>query len=68
MDTGYLECGCDTSCDKCGETRYWVTVASKLNAPPAMARGGETIEPIIVRACCRPNKIVNRMGISSLRP
>ena len=39
---------------KAAETRYWVMVGSKLKAPPAMARGGETMEPIIVRACWRP--------------
>lgn len=33
------------------DTRYCVMVASKLKAPPAMASGGETMEPIIVNAC-----------------
>jgi len=53
---------------KAAETRYCVISASKLNAPPAMAKGGETIEPIIVRACWRPRSTVSRIGISSFRP
>jgi hypothetical protein len=36
---------------KAAETRYCVIVASKLKAPPDMARGGETMEPIMVSAC-----------------
>jgi hypothetical protein len=38
-----------------------------LNAPPAMARGGETMEPIMVSACWRPSNRVRKIGISSLR-
>jgi hypothetical protein len=53
---------------KAAETRYWVISASKLNAPPAIARGGETMDPIIVRACWRPRSRVRRIGISSLSP
>lgn len=36
---------------KAVDTRYWVMAGSKLNAPEAIARGGETIEPIMVKAC-----------------
>lgn len=53
---------------KAVETRYVVISASKLKAPEAMARGGETMEPIIVRACWRPRRRVRRMGTRSFRP
>ena len=53
---------------KAAETKYWVTSVSKLNAPPAIANGGETTEPIIDKACCSPSRIVSRIGTSSLRP
>lgn len=53
---------------KAVETRYCVIPASKLKAPPAMARGGETIDPIMVRACWSPRIRVRRMGTLSWRP
>jgi hypothetical protein len=36
---------------KAVETRYVVIAGSKLKAPEAMASGGETMDPIMVRAC-----------------
>ena len=36
--------------------------------PNIDARGGETMDPIIVRACWRPRRRVRKMGISSLSP
>lgn len=49
-------------------TRYSVIVDSKLNAPPAMASGGETMEPIMVKACWSPRMSVNKIGTRSLSP
>lgn len=53
---------------KAVETRYVVISGSKLKAPEAMARGGETMEPIMVRACWRPRRSVKRIGTRSFRP
>lgn len=53
---------------KAVEMRYVVIAESKLKAPDAMARGGDTMEPIIVSACWRPRSRVRRMGTRSLRP
>jgi hypothetical protein len=36
---------------KAVETRYVVIAGSKLNAPEAIASGGETMDPIMVSAC-----------------
>lgn len=48
--------------------RYSVRFGSKLKAPAAIASGGETIDPIIVRACCKPSVSVKRIGTLSWRP
>lgn len=50
------------------ETRYAVISGSKLNAPPAKARGGETMEPRRVRACWTPRRMVRRIGTLSFKP
>ena len=36
---------------KAVETRYVVIAGSKLNAPEAIASGGDTMDPIMVSAC-----------------
>jgi hypothetical protein len=50
------------------DTSYSVIPGSKWNAPEAIAKGGDTIEPIIHSACCRPRSRVKSNGTLSLRP
>jgi hypothetical protein len=53
---------------KAVNNRYIVISGLKLNTPEAMARGGETREPIMVSVCCRSRSKVRRTGTRSLSP
>ena len=53
---------------KAVDTKYSVMPVSKWNAPDAMASGGDTIDPIMQRACWRPRRSVRSNGTLSLSP
>jgi hypothetical protein len=53
---------------KAVDTKYSVIPGSKWNAREAIARGGDTIEPIIHSACCKPRRRVKSNGTLSLSP
>lgn len=50
------------------ETRYSVVLLSKLKAPPAIANGGEKMDPTMHRACCKPSISARSRGTSSFKP